>query len=873
MLSTSHIRKLFLDYFERNAHQKCTSANLLPNNDNTLLFVNAGMVPFKDIFLGTDSKAFARATSSQKCIRAGGKHNDLENVGYTARHHTFFEMLGNFSFGDYFKKEAIIFSWEFLTQILKVPKEKLLVTVYQNDDEAFNIWLNDIGLEENRIIRIGDKSKAKPFDSDNFWQMGDTGPCGPCTEIFYDHGESIFGGPPGSPDEDGDRFIEIWNLVFMQYNRLSDGTMDELPKPSVDTGMGLERITAVIQGVHSNYEIDLFQELINNASNILSTNDVSHPSLRVIADHIRSCSFLIADGVIPSHEGRGYVLRRIIRRAVRHGYKLGSSELFFYKMVPCLVEQMGQDYPELAQQQEIIINILKKEEEKFSLTLTKGMKLFDEVASQYQDGAVIDGDTAFKLYDTYGFPIDLTADIARERRLKVDFERFEHCMKLQKEKAKAANKFSLDYSSHIQSNVNTHFIGYSLGCSDATIKQIFVENKSVNMIDNHQYGIIILDKTPFYAESGGQIGDRGIIESYSGRFIVEDTQKTANAIMHHGYIEKGFFALDTEITAMIETKSRIKIAANHSATHLLHAALREVLGVHVKQKGSLVEQDKLRFDFSHDLLLTQIQKSTIEDRVNEIIRKNYIAEIVETTPDIANSMGAMALFGEKYGEVVRVLKFGDFSIELCGGTHVNATGDIGFFKIISDSGISSGIRRIEAVTGVHAQHYIEQRLDVLSSLRKIMKVPELSIHDKIQKMLLQIKDQSRQISQLKKDLLTHDGHQIQSFVINGVTIFSDIINNVDMPILRHRIDEYRSKYVNMVCALATINDHKVHLAVGVSQKLTNKINAGDLVQHIAKQIDGKGGGRADMAQAGGGNPDKLADAMNGIKSWIEHRLQ
>ena len=693
-MKTSQLRKNFIDYFSSKGHKPVSSSTLIPGNDATLLFTNAGMVQFKDVFLGADKRDYNKAVTVQKCLRAGGKHNDLENVGYTARHHTFFEMLGNFSFGDYFKSEAIAYAWEFLTEVIKLPKEKLWITVFEEDQEAEEIWVKEIGVDPARVSRIGAK--------DNFWSMGDTGPCGPCSEIFYDHGEDIAGGPPGTPEEDGDRYIEIWNIVFMQYNRQADGALENLPNPSVDTGMGLERIAAILQDVHNNYDIDVFQALIQATAKVLDISDLSLPSLKVIADHIRSCSFLIADGVVPSNEGRGYVLRRIIRRAARHGYQLGATTTFFYKLLPTLISEMGEAYPELLKQQENITTLLKREEEQFAKTLEVGMKLFEQSLSQVVD-QTIPGELAFKLYDTYGFPLDLTADVAREKGLQVDAVGFEKCMTEQRNRAKSASQFSVDYNDVIHSNCETEFLGYSEGASDSEVLELYQEGQKVKALKEGETGIVVLNKTPFYAESGGQVGDKGILDTFGSKFEVTDTQKNNQAIFHYGKVLKGELSLSDEVTAMIALPEREEIAHNHSATHLLHAALRQVLGTHVTQKGSYVDAEKLRFDFTHLQGVTTQELKAVEMLVNQQIRFNHLVETVVTTPDHASEMGAMALFGEKYGDAVRVLRMGDFSIELCGGTHVRHTGDIGYFRILSETGVAAGIRRIEAVTGVAAE--------------------------------------------------------------------------------------------------------------------------------------------------------------------------
>lgn len=863
MFTTAKIRASFLEYFNQHQHSIISSSSLIPHNDDTLLFTNAGMVQFKDVFLGADKRPYSRATTSQKCLRAGGKHNDLENVGYTARHHTFFEMLGNFSFGDYFKREAIQFAWKYLTEVLKLPKEKLWVTVFEEDQEAEDIWVNEIGVAKDRVSKIGAK--------DNFWAMGDTGPCGPCSEIFYDHGPSVAGGPPGTPDEDGDRYIEIWNIVFMQYNRLADGTLENLPNPSVDTGMGLERIAAVMQGVHSNYEIDLFQGIIRHIAQLLNVKDLSQPSLKVVADHIRACSFLIADGVTPSNEGRGYVLRRIIRRAIRHGCKLGATETFFYKVVSELVNQMGEAYPDLVAKQTHIEQVLMKEEQQFEKTLTHGMKVFEEAVTELKNNT-LDGEIIFKLYDTYGFPVDLTADIARERNLFVDHDGFEKHMQAQRDRAKAASKFSVDYNQMIKPTTESLFLGYSLLVSDALVKEVFVNGNAVSRAVAGDEAMIVLDRTPFYAESGGQIGDQGLLESFAGVFEVIDTQKMGASIVHIGKVIKGNISTDDEVTATVTGERRKTTAAHHSATHLLHAALRNILGTHVEQKGSLVEADKLRFDFSHEGAMTAEQKQQVEHMVNEAIRANYIAETVETTPEIAQSMGAMALFGEKYGDIVRVLQFGDYSIELCGGTHVTATGDIGLFKIVSEGGIASGVRRIEAVVGNHAQRYMDQRIGLLDALNQSLKASDATLLEKFEKLQQQLKEQEKQINKLKADLISGNSTSLEAKPLKDALLVNAIIPNADMKILRNKIDEFKAKHDNVIVVLATENDGKAQIAVGVSKAVTDRVKAGELVNFIAQQVGGKGGGRPDMAQAGGTEPQNLAHAMDSVTQWVENKL-
>ncbi|APC96528.1 alanine--tRNA ligase [Francisella frigiditurris] len=860
MISTKELRSKFISYFKSKGHSHQPSSSLIPFGDDTLLFTNAGMVQFKDVFLGIEKRDYTRAVTVQKCLRAGGKHNDLDNVGYTARHHTFFEMLGNFSFGDYFKKEAISFAWEFLTEEISLPKEKLWVTIYATDEEAFDVWHNHIGLDKERIIRID--------SSDNFWEMGDTGPCGPCTEIFYDHGEHILGGLPGAPDEDGDRYIEIWNIVFMQYNRQIDGSVLDLPKPSVDTGMGLERIAAVLQHVNSNYEIDLFQALIRKAAQIIGSENLDSPSLKVIADHIRSCSFLIADGVLPSNEGRGYVLRRIIRRAVRHGNKLGAKEVFFYKLVDELISQMGEAYPELADKKIIIKEALKKEEELFINTIENGIKIFDNEI-QNINGDTISGDVAFKLYDTYGFPVDLTADMAREKGLKVDQMAFEIAMQEQKARSKKASKFSVDYNETIKSNHKTLFNGYSTLIDNSKILEIFEDGKSVDSVSNLDSNIVIvLDKSPFYAESGGQVADSGILESTGTIFKVTNVQKSGEAILHIGKLEKGRLSTSDEVTAKVDGLTRLDTAANHSATHLLHAALKQIVGKHAEQKGSLVNNKRLRFDYSHDKPLSKEEIRQIEKLVNTVIRANYLVETLETTPEKAKAMGAQALFGEKYGDIVRVICMDDFSIELCGGTHVRQTGDIGLFKIISDSGIASGVRRIEAITGTEANKYIQNLEDLVDSIKLHLKATESNVLDKLNSLQELVKLQEKQITKLKKDLLSGSSSNIEEQEQNGTTLVAAVIDDSDIKTLRNKVDEYKSKKERVIVILATVIDDKVQFVIGVSKAVTSLVKAGDIAKIVSSIIDGKGGGRPDMAQGGGNNPLKIQEAIFEAKNYV-----
>ncbi|MBA6356866.1 MULTISPECIES: alanine--tRNA ligase [unclassified Colwellia] len=873
MIKTSaQLRQTFLDFYASKQHQIVPSSSLVPGNDATLLFTNAGMVPFKDVFLGAESRSYTRATSSQRCVRAGGKHNDLENVGYTARHHTFFEMLGNFSFGDYFKEDAIRFAWEFLTVKLALPKEKLLVTVYDSDEEAFAFWRDEIGIPVDKIIRIGDKSPSKKYESDNFWSMGDTGPCGPCSEIFYDHGENIFGGPPGSPDEDGDRFIEIWNLVFMQYNRHADGTMENLPKPSVDTGMGLERISAIMQGVHSNYEIDIFQGLIKDTAELLQCNDLEHKSLRVIADHIRSCSFLIADGVMPSNEGRGYVLRRIIRRAVRHGHKLEAKSHFFHRLVVSLGKQMGEAYPELISQQAVIEKILRIEEEQFGRTLDRGMILLEDILANLK-GDTISGDDTFKLYDTYGFPADLTADIARERQLKVDHNGFDIAMGLQRERAQQASQFGSNYNDQLKSDHNTQFKGYTRNEFSATIVELFNNEASVAELKAGEQGIVILDKTPFYAESGGQAGDQGLLHIDDGIFEVHDTTKMGNAFAHKG-IARVNIGLNRLVKAEINTERRAAIVKNHTATHLLHAALRSVLGEHVTQKGSLCDAEKLRFDFSHFEGVTAQELQTVERLVNQEIRNNLSRETNLMQIDEAKEKGAMALFGEKYDDEVRVVTLGGFSTELCGGVHVERTGDIGFVKIVSESGIAAGVRRIEAVSGECALAFTEQQGSNLSLVASMVKSDVASMPGKVEQLISRGKQLEKEIQILKQQVAAQAGSDLisEAVDVNGVKVLIADLAGTESKALRGMMDELKNKIGSGIILLGTASDGKVGLIAGVTKDLTGQVKAGDLVNAAAQHVGGKGGGRPDMAQAGGNKPENLSMALDTAKAWLIDQL-
>ena len=870
--TSAEIRQAFLNFFASKQHQIVHSSSLIPGNDATLLFTNAGMVQFKDVFLGAENRAYTRATSSQRCVRAGGKHNDLENVGYTARHHTFFEMLGNFSFGDYFKTDAIHYGWEFLTTVLGLPKEKLLVTVYETDDEAFNIWHNEIGVPAEKIIRIGDKTEGKKFESDNFWSMGDTGPCGPCTEIFYDHGDHIWGGPPGSPEEDGDRFIEIWNLVFMQYNRHADGTMEPLPKPSVDTGMGLERISAIMQGVHSNYEIDIFKGLISDAAALLGCNDLEHKSLRVIADHIRSCSFLISDGVMPSNEGRGYVLRRIIRRAIRHGHKLGAKGQFFHKLVASLAEQMGDAYPELNTQRAVIEKVLRVEEEQFSRTLDRGMALLEDILSNL-DGDTIAGDDVFKLYDTYGFPADLTADIARERQLKIDHNGFDVAMGLQRERAQQASQFGTDYNEQIKSDKVTDFKGYTNDSFLCTVVELFNENGAVEQLTDGEKGVVVLDRTPFYAESGGQVGDTGLIHLDGGVFEVSDTVKIGNAFAHHG-VSRTTIGLNRRVKAEIDTERRDQIIKNHSATHILHATLRKVLGEHVTQKGSLVDPDKLRFDFSHFEGVTAEELTKIERMVNAQIRANHERDTELMPIEEAKEKGAMALFGEKYDDEVRVVTLGEFSTELCGGVHVERTGDIGLFKIVSESGIAAGVRRIEAVTADAALDYIDSQAGKLTHIASLVKSDVASSETKVEQLISRSKQLEKEVAQLKQELAAQAGSDLLSSAveINGVKALIANLDGVEAKSLRGMVDDLKVKMQSGIIVLATANGEKVSLIAGVTKDLTGQVKAGELVNLVAQQVGGKGGGRPDMAQAGGSQPENIPAALESVQPWLTEKL-
>ncbi|WP_299733217.1 alanine--tRNA ligase [uncultured Endozoicomonas sp.] len=873
-MKTSEIRSAFLEYFRENGHEVVASSSLVPHDDPTLLFTNAGMNQFKDTFLGREQRDYKRATTSQKCVRAGGKHNDLDNVGYTARHHTFFEMLGNFSFGDYFKKDAIHFAWNFLTGTLGLPKERLCVTIYESDNEAYDIWLNDIGIAADDIIRIGD-NKGAPYASDNFWQMGDTGPCGPCSEIFFDHGDHIWGGRPGTPEEDGDRFIEIWNIVFMQYNRQADGEMLPLPKPSVDTGMGLERIAAVMQHVNSNYEIDLFQSLLNDASEVLGGVATTEASLRVIADHIRSCSFLISDGVMPSNEGRGYTLRRIIRRACRHGHKLGANDSFFYKLVTSLVKTMGEAYPDLAKNQSQIEKVLLQEEEQFTRTLDKGMKLLEEsIASM--NGDVISGETVFTLYDTYGFPVDLTEDIARERDLKVDIEGFETALETQRERARASSKFGANYNDQLVIEGATEFTGYENTAGQAKVHALFVEGKPVELISEGQQATVVLEQTPFYGESGGQVGDTGLLNFATGSLRVVDTQKQGGHHLHQVEVVSGELKVGEEVSASIDADKRHATSLNHSATHLLHAALRQVLGEHVTQKGSLVDPERLRFDFSHLESVKPEELKEIESIVNEQIRANTPVQTELMDMDAAIAKGAMALFGEKYTDEVRVLTMGadGFSVELCGGIHANRTGDIGSFRIVAESGIAAGVRRIEAVTGGGAEVFVQARFADLSNACRTLKAKPETLESKLQALVEQSRSLEKEMQQLKQKLASAGSADLvsQAVDVKGVKLLATELEGIDPKSLRDMVDQLKNKLGSGVVFLATKADGKVPLAAGVTKDLTGNVKAGDLLKMVAEQLGGKGGGRPDFAQGGGSQPENLGKALASITGWLEEKL-
>ncbi|HEY1029139.1 MAG TPA: alanine--tRNA ligase [Pseudomonas sp.] len=871
-MKSAEIREAFLSFFEEKGHTRVASSSLIPANDPTLLFTNAGMNQFKDCFLGLEKRAYTRATTSQKCVRAGGKHNDLENVGYTARHHTFFEMLGNFSFGDYFKRDAIHYAWEFLTsdKWLKLPKEKLWVTVYATDDEAYDIWTKEVGIPTERMIRIGD-NKGAPYASDNFWAMGDTGPCGPCTEIFFDHGEHIWGGPPGSPEEDGDRYIEIWNNVFMQFNRTADGVLHALPAPSVDTGMGLERISAVLQHVNSNYEIDLFQNLLAASAKAIGCANAGEASLKVVADHIRSCSFLIADGVTPSNEGRGYVLRRIIRRACRHGNKLGAKGSFFYQIVAALVAEMGEAFPELKQQQAHIERVLRIEEEQFAKTLEQGLKILEQDLLGLK-GDVIPGDIVFKLYDTYGFPVDLTADIARERELSVDEAGFEREMEAQRERARSASAFGMDYNALVKVDSDTRFLGYEGTSGSGKIIALFKAGAAVDSLAEGEEGVVVLDQTPFYAESGGQVGDCGYLEGAGVRFDVRDTTKAGGAFLHHGVVAKGGLSVGASVKAEAEASVRQATALNHSATHLLHAALRQVLGDHVQQKGSLVDSQRLRFDFSHFEAIKPEQLKQLEDIVNAEIRKNSEVETEETDIETAKAKGAMALFGEKYGDQVRVLSMGgDFSVELCGGTHVSRTGDIGLFKITSEGGVAAGVRRIEAVTGAAALAWLNGAEEQLKEAASLVKGSRDNVLDKLSALIERNRQLEKELEQLKAKAASAAGNDLAGSAVDvkGTRVLAARLDGLDGKALLALVDQLKNKLGSAVILLGGVFDEKVVLVAGVTQDLTAKVKAGDLMRQAAAAVGGKGGGRPDMAQGGGVDASKLDEALALAATLVE----
>ncbi|MDH4273510.1 MAG: alanine--tRNA ligase [Gammaproteobacteria bacterium] len=864
-LSSSEIRALFLDYFKRQTHTVVPTSPLVPGNDPTLLFTNAGMVQFKDVFLGLEKRPYTRSATAQRCVRAGGKHNDLENVGYTARHHTFFEMLGNFSFGDYFKREAIYFAWEFLTTELKLPREKLWITVYEEDDEAAAIWLNEIKVDPQRFSRIGAK--------DNFWSMGDTGPCGPCSEIFFDHGAAIPGGPPGSPDADGDRYIEIWNLVFMQYNRSADGKLEPLPKPSVDTGMGLERLAAVLQGVHSNYDIDSFQHLIGAAAKLTGQRDLNQASLRVIADHIRACAFLITDGVVPSNEGRGYVLRRIIRRAIRHGYELGQKQPFFHQLVGALCDVMGAAYPELPKARAQVERVLKQEEERFAETLEQGMRILEDAIKKMR-GDTVPGDVAFKLYDTYGFPVDLTADIARARNLKVDMQAFEREMNQQRERARAASHFDVAYASKLDVAGRCEFTGYEHLTEQAKILGIFVDGKPVDALKEGSKGAVVLDRTPFYAESGGQVGDQGLITINGNEFCVRDTQKQGEIILHNGVMVRGNIKSNAKVEANVDGKRRRDIAYNHSATHLLHAALRRTLGDHVTQKGSLVNPERLRFDFAHFEALSAEQLAGIEGMVNAHIRNNHAVETKISSLEDAMKSGAMALFGEKYGDDVRVLRMGDFSTELCGGTHITRTGDIGLFKIVSEGGVAAGVRRIEAVTGQRALEWIQAEESRMARIAESVKGGRDNVEERVTQLLERARGLEKELEKLKGKLASSQGGDLAGSAIDvgGIKVIAARMEGADAKALRDTVDQLKNKLGQAAIVLAAVDGGNVSLVAGVTKEASAKVKAGELVNMVAQQIGGKGGGRPDMAQAGGNNPAALDGALKSVAAWVGERL-
>ena len=865
-MTSAELRSIFLKFFEERGHAIVASSPLIPSNDPTLLFTNAGMVQFKDVFLGREDRPYVRAATSQRCVRAGGKHNDLENVGYTARHHTFFEMLGNFSFGDYFKHDAIHYAWGFLTDTLGLAPEKLWITVYDQDTEAADIWLKEVGIDPARFSRIGTK--------DNFWAMGDTGPCGPCSEIFYDHGPEIEGGPPGSPNEEGDRYIEIWNLVFMQYDRSADGTLTPLPKPSVDTGMGLERLAAVMQKVHSNYEIDLFSSLVKAAAELAGSKDLNNSSLRVIADHIRSCSFLIVDGVTPSNEGRGYVLRRIIRRAIRHGYKLGLRDPFFHKLVGTLCDEMGEAYPELAKSQAMIVRVLLKEEERFAETLDQGMKILDHCIKELQ-GNVISGDTAFQLYDTYGFPLDLTADVAREQNLSVDTVGFENAMQGQRKQSRAASQFTADYSKDVELDAHCVFTGYTHLSEETKVLALLKGGETVGQLEAGEEGMVVLERTPFYAESGGQVGDKGIIRAGDSVFTVTDTRKQGGEIiLHVGKLISGKLEIGSLCEALVDGERRKSIALNHSSTHLLHAALRKIVGEHVAQKGSLVNAERLRFDFSHFEPMTGKQVREVERLVNAQIRANNNVSAQVMAKDDAMKVGAMALFGEKYGEEVRVLRIGEFSTELCGGIHVERAGDIGFFKIVSETGVAAGVRRVEAVTGLNAVEWVEHTESLIQAVGERVKSGRDGLDEKIQQILDRSRQLEKELEKLQAKLASAAGSDLasQALDIGGLKLLVSRLDDADPKSLRDLVDQLKNKLGSAAILVAAVKDGKISLAAGVTQDQTARIKAGDLVNVVAMQVGGKGGGRPDFAQAGGNDPTKLDAALGEVPEWVRQKL-
>jgi alanyl-tRNA synthetase len=871
-MKSNEIRASFLEYFRSQGHAIVASSSLVPASDPTLLFVNSGMVQFKDVLLGKDKRAYTRATTSQRCVRAGGKHNDLENVGYTARHHTFFEMLGNFSFGDYFKQDAIQFAWELLTKVYKLAPEKLWTTVYETDDEAYDLWTKTIGVPKERVVRVGDKPGGQKYQSDNFWQMADTGPCGPCSEIFYDHGPGIAGGPPGSPEADGDRYIEIWNLVFMQFNRDEHGVMHPLPKPSVDTGLGLERIAAVLQGKHSNYEIDLFQDLIKAAARATGQKQLKNPSLNVIADHIRACSFLIVDGVIPGNEGRGYALRRIVRRAIRHGYKLGQKQPFFHRIVEDLDRAMGDAYPELRKDKQRVASVLKQEEERFAETLENGMGVLESALAS--GDKLLDGETAFRLYDTFGFPVDLTADICRERGVMLDMAGFGAAMEAQRERARAASKFSaaagLEYAGS-----RTEFRGYDTLSLKGKVVALYREGAQVPQLNAGESGVVVLDKTPFYAESGGQVGDRGELAGPAGTFAVADTQKVqAEVFGHHGTQKTGVLRVGEEVGAQVDTASRQRAMCNHSATHLMHAALRKVLGAHVQQKGSLVDGNRTRFDFSHHEPMTDAQIHEVERQVNDAIRRNLEVSARVMKYDDAIKAGALAFFGDKYGDEVRVLGMGDVSTELCGGTHVKRTGDIGLFKFVSESGVAAGVRRVEAVSGEGALAWVQEQEAKLQQAAAALKAPVSEVTAKIAQLLDNVKVLERELAKLKSKLASSQGEDLadQAVEVKGTRVLAAALEGADAKTLRETMDKLKERLKSAAIVLGAVSNGKVSLIAGVTADLTARVKAGELVNFVAQQVGGKGGGRPDMAQAGGTEPSKLPAALQSVKGWVEQRV-